>query len=164
MSFDGQESILTMSTEGGSGVEVELGAQASIFEELNTGESSHIRNNKSSASDAESYVGVNKDQAKTTQEKAKDSADYRQQILDAKYDEETASQISSASEVSNVSNVSQIGNRKKNRKKKMSINHDDDNCFDDDFGGEQESQCRDVESVEEKVEEKAPAAGCCEIM
>jgi hypothetical protein len=156
-----------MSTEGGSSVEIETAP--SIFEEFSSEiGNSHIRNNNSTASDAEGYVGVNKNQAKTTQEKAKESADYRQQILDAKCQEDGRSESarSNQSEMSNVSNVSQIGNRKKNRKKKKSIysqKDDDDSDFDDDFCVRQ-IQCNDVESVEEEVEKKTPEGGCCVIM
>merc|ERR1712071_734230 len=140
---------------------VEIDMAVSNFEEFGSEMgNSHIRKNKSTASDAEGYVGVNKSQAKTTQEKAKDSAEYRQHILDAKCQEDENGRKSdgsvvsaSQSEVSNVSNVSQIGNRKKNRKKKKGMYsqqmNDDDNGFDDDFGDEQ-SQCRDDESVEEE--------------
>ena len=166
-----QETMLTMSTEGGSGVEIELGAQPSAFEEFNSEQgNSHIRNNKSNASDAEGYVGVNKDQAKTTQEKAKDSADYRQQILDAKSQGEVGSIISeSESQASNVSNVSQIGNRKKNRKKKIRNDDDEENCFDDgdEHGfGDQGSQNLDVGSEEEDrdLEVKKAEPGCCTIV
>ena len=166
-----QETMLTMSTEGGSGVEIELGAQPSAFEEFNSEQgNSHIRNNKSNASDAEGYVGVNKDQAKTTQEKAKDSADYRQQILDAKSQGEVGSIISeSESQASNVSNVSQIGNRKKNRKKKIRNDDDEENCFDDgdEHGfGDQRSQNLDGGSEEEDrhLEVKKAEPGCCTIV
>ena len=76
---------------------------------------SHIRNNENEeeAKTTGSYIGVNKNVAKHTNETVNDLAEYRQSLIDG-----AESVLSDQSNMSKVSQVSQVGNRKKDKKDK----------------------------------------------
>ena len=119
---------------------------------------SHIRNNENEeeAKTTGSYIGVNKNVAKHTNETVNDLAEYRQSLIDG-----AESVLSDQSNMSKVSQVSQVGNRKKAKKDKRKldkyknkVNQDDDEC-------NEKAQTTDVNRDEPEEDEEVQNPGDC---